>query len=107
MATNFMTPIQLDLVTGEMLKEVGIETVEGNNENFVEIMRAEATRIASIRGLVSSDDLRAFASRNGIRPKHQNAWGAIFKGWKWKRVCRKKSELVSNHAREISVWALK
>ena len=95
---------QLDLFIGTQRKEAGISLVESNAVPFIEAMRREAIRISILRGSVTSDDLRLYADRHGFIPHHQNAWGAIFRGKAWRIVGRKKSELVSNHTREIRIW---
>jgi hypothetical protein len=87
------------------LKEQGLDQVEENND-FVAVMRGAAERIAREKGSVSSDDLRRYAIDHKIRPHHQNAWGAIFRGKRWRLVGRKRSKFVSNHAREIKIWEL-
>ena len=98
---------QRDLFAGEELKEKGQKRVEGNNAGFVREMRAQAERICSVKGSVTSDDLREYARIRGMVPDHPNAWGSIFRGKRWVRVGYRKSEIASNHARTIAVWTLK
>jgi len=95
----------LDLPAGEVEKASGLALVEMANQEFVDRMRAEAVRICDATGAVSTDDLRARAVALGIVPRHQNAWGAIFRGKAWRMVGRRKSAVPGNHAREIRVWS--
>ena len=102
-----MTHVQgelFDRQTGEILREVGVDRVEESSSEFVATMRLLAVKISEDRGSVTSDDLRKIAEERGLRPCHRNAWGAIFRGKGWRVVGRRKSELASNHAREIRVW---
>lgn len=96
--------IQLSLEQGRALKEDGIASVASNNEAFLALMRAEAMRISQSRGWVTSDDLRVYASQLDLAPTHQNAWGSIFRGPRWKVVGHQKSAVPGNHAREIKIW---
>ncbi len=97
--------MQLSITEGKALKEAGIDRVASNNTTFIDLMRAEAMRIANQRGWVSSDDLRVYASQLNLEPTHCNAYGAVFKGPRWKIVGRRKSAVPGNHAREIKIWA--
>ncbi len=96
--------LTLDSAEGQQLKTDGQAIVEEHNSLFVDAMRTEAKRISAERGFVSSDDLRLIAQQWGIEPKHQNAWGAIFRGKGWKIVGRRRSTVPGNHAREIKIW---
>lgn len=102
-----MSNPQFDLFESKNGKEAGQALVESHNEHFVERMRAQARRLCAINGTVTSDDLREAANDLGIRPRHPNAWGAIFHGDEWRAVSYTRSKLVSNHARTIRVWTLK
>jgi hypothetical protein len=96
---------QLDLWgAGRQLKEQGLDTTEMTNQAFVKMMRNYAIALCEQTGSVSSDDLRRYAATYGVRPAHSNAWGSIFRGKEWSAIGRIKSELSSNHAREIRVW---
>ena len=97
--------MNMNLGLGLRLKWQGIELVYENNRTFVDGMRLVAKAIVKARGRVSSDDLREVASKLKIAPDHCNAWGSITKGKIWKCIGRKKSELPSNHGREIRVWS--
>lgn len=96
--------MQLSLEQGRALKDDGLASVSENNTEFLAIMRAEARRISDVRGWVTSDDLRVYASQLDLEPTHQNAWGAIFRGPQWKVVGHRKSAVPGNHAREIKIW---
>ncbi len=97
----------LDLAVGLRRQSFGITLVSNNNKVFLRIMRTEAVRLARIVGYVSTDELREYARDICIKPKHENAWGAIFRAGKtWKKVGHKKSAFVTNNAREIKVWSL-
>lgn len=96
--------MQLSLEQGRSLKEDGLASVSENNTVFLAQMRAEAKRISEIRGWVTSDDLRVYASQHNIEPTHQNAWGAVFLGACWKVVGRRKSAVPESHNREIKIW---
>ncbi len=85
-------------------KQLGLDLVEDHNFSFVDHMRDLAIAISNRDGQVTSDDLRRAATRLGIEPDHQNAWGAIFRGKRWKPMGYVNSTLPSNHARVIRVW---
>lgn len=61
------------------MKQHGMFSVEQNNREFIDEMRRQARRIATRRGVVTSDDLHAYADRRGMSPTHPNAFGAIFR----------------------------
>lgn len=91
-------------LTGEVLKQAGLDLVEANNETFVETMRTIAKGLSLLHGEVTTDDLRRAAEKAHLKPKHPNSWGAIFRGAGWVVIGRRPSELDTNHAREIRVW---
>lgn len=91
-------------ITGEVLKQAGIDQVSLSNESFLESMRTIAKGISILRGQVSCDDLREAAEKAKLRPHHPNAWGAVLSGKGWVQVGRKVSTHPSNHGREIRVW---
>lgn len=97
--------MQLSLAQGALLKEDGLASVSENNTVFLAQMRAEAKRISEIRGWVTSDDLRVYASQQNLEPTHQNAWGGVFRGPQWRVIGRRKSAVPQGHAREIKIWA--
>ncbi len=95
---------QLDLLEGTKRKEEGISRVSGNSAEFLTRMRNMAIYYSDTNGIVTSDDLREYASTWGLVPHHSNAWGAVFRGKNWKCIGRQKSAWPPNHARSISVW---
>lgn len=95
--------MQLTL-TGELLKQAGLDQVELSNQRFVDSMRTIAKGISILRGQVCNDDLRQAAAAAHLEPGHVNAWGAIFRGPGWVIVGRKASLWPSTHGREIKVW---
>lgn len=101
-----MTQTTFSLEEGTALKEKGKDVVSSHAPSFLEIMRGVATVIAARKGRVTSDDLRLYATQNGIKPHHQNAWGAVFRGKEWRCGGFTRSTLTSNHARTIRVWQL-
>lgn len=96
--------MELSLADGLQAKRDGLALVEESDHKFIELMREAAIRISNIQGMVSSDDLRLYGCAHGIYPRHQNSYGAIFRGKRWREIGRKKSALPSSHAREIRVW---
>lgn len=99
-------PNLFDLPAGIREKEEGQNLVETHTPDFVDTMREAAKSIALSKGTVTADDLRSYGLKNGLRPHHPNAWGAIFKGSEWRTVGYTRSALVSNHARTIRIWTL-
>lgn len=91
-------------MTGEQLQLDGLRAVYRSNVSWVERQRAAAQLISSLHGEVSVDDLRPRADARRDNPRHQNAWGAVFRGKGWRCIGRRKSRYKSNHAREIRVW---
>jgi len=92
------------LSLGEAAKQEGLDAVEVNDSAFVQTMRAIAEGISLMKGEVSTDDLRQAAAQHGLEPHSPNTWGAILRGKGWQVIGRKKSAVVSNHAREIRVY---
>jgi len=95
--------MQLTL-TGEVLKQAGLDRVERRSSAFVAAMRTIAKGISLLRGHVSCDELREAADKAGLRPCHPNAWGSVFRGPGWVVVGHKESAWPSTHQREIKVW---
>ena len=98
---------QLDLLAGEEARDRGIHLVAINGAAFLERARAAARSMAEMFGEVSCDDIREWASVEGIKPHHRNVWGALFADSAWVCVGRRPSRLVSNHGREIKTWRLR
>lgn len=95
-----------NLQLGEQQKIYGLELVEFNGEGFVKKMRELAVRILKDTPEITIDDLRIIADRFGIVSHTSHCWGSIFKGKLFKAVGFRKSEIVSNHARRVTVWSL-
>jgi hypothetical protein len=89
---------------GEALKAAGLDRVMARNCEWITAMRAEAIRLSQANGCVTVDELRAFALQHGSVPTHDNAWGGIFRGPRWKAIGRRKSQWPSSHAREVKIW---
>lgn len=103
---------QIDLFLGVEKRDEELEKVASNAEDFMLKCRTYAAMHAMHYGRVTSDQVRAWAAQQGLAPHHQNAWGALFRGeprpgYEWVQVGFEKSNLVSNHARRISVWAIR
>ncbi len=99
-----MTQLSLDTAQGEILKKQGQATVIAGSLSFVQFMQAQAIEISDKCGFVSSDNLRVIAEELGMVPHHPNVWGSIFRGKHWRVIGRKKSAVVGNHGRSISIW---
>lgn len=95
--------MQLTL-TGEVLKQAGLDQVELTNRPFVESMRTIAKGISILRGQVSCDELREAADKAGLRPSHPNAWGSVFRRPGWVVIGHKESTWPTTHSREIKIW---
>lgn len=91
-------------LTGEVLKQAGLDRVACANPTFLDAMRTIAKGISILRGQVSCDELREAAAKASLIPSHVNAWGAIFRGHGWVIVGRKESAWPSTHGREIKIW---
>lgn len=99
-----MTQLTLDAAHGAALQQQGLEAVETNNVIWLSKMRWYAKEQSARYGMVTSDDVRLYATSHGLYPTHHNAWGAVFRGHGWRCIGRKPSELATNHYREIRVW---
>ena len=89
---------------GDMLRKYGLDLVEKHNHDFVHLVRGYAREHSQKFGYVTSDDCRLWANLHDVYPLHPNAWGAVFRGSSWECIGRTKSQVPSNHAREIKVW---
>ena len=98
---------QMTLEAAVAAKERVLDLVALNNDGFVTTMRKLAVEIARKHGTVTSDDLRVLADKYGIKPDHQNAWGAVFHRKKWLVLDRRLSLYPGNRGREIKVWGLR
>lgn len=99
-----MNQISLGLDLGMRLRDRAWDLMEEAGGDWVDGMRHIAKTICRRDGQVTSDDLQRIANRTGLQPPHGNYWGAIFRGNAWRCVGRKRSEIPSNHAREIRIW---
>jgi hypothetical protein len=86
------------------LKNIGLDAVEHSSRDWVQYMREAAIEVAKESGSVDADYVRACSRFMNFHPHSPNAYGAIFRGKRWKCIGRKKSTWPSNHAREIRVW---
>ena len=91
---------------GFLLKEEGIKKVQEHNEDFVAIMKEKAMEFARENGTVSADDMRPVALALGLKPKHPNAWGAVFNDKRFTLYSYKQSRVTSRHHGLIRVWRL-
>ena len=104
-----------NLERGERAKEDGISKVASNNKDFLERARVKAVEVASANrsaewplGRVTIDDLRKYFRRIGVEPKHQNAWGAVFKDGKtFTALGFESSATPSRNSGIIRIWGLK
>lgn len=92
--------------TAQQLKEEGIEKVELSNQEFLDKARDVAKRFARTYKEVSSDDIRSWAQATGLKPAHQNAWGAVFKHPAFEPCGFTTSDWPSTHGRVIRTWRL-
>lgn len=94
-------------MTGEQLKEQGVQRVLENNEEWADLAMSYLKSVAAW-GDFTSDDLHVTCTANGIAPPHRNAWGALFrKASKLgliKRVGYRKSQRPASHSRVVAVW---
>ena len=96
---------QLTLDDALERKAAGLDRVEGTHPDFVPRLRAAARAYAMLHGTVTADDVRRIADELGLRPRHPNAWGTIFRGPGWIKAGYRKSERPSAHAHENPVWS--
>lgn len=99
-----ITQLTLDQAAGAALKDHGHSSIEQTDPAFVAVMREMAKALSERDGSVTTDALRLWAVSQGMYPKHQNAYGTIFKGPHWKIIGRKYSAIPSNHGRSICIW---
>jgi len=86
-------------------RDEGIRRVAANNEQFLNVARAIARQLASERGAITMDDVRASCH---LEPLHYNAWGAVFKHKDFQATGEyRKSALVHGHGNRQMVWGLK
>lgn len=100
-----MSQLTLDDELAAKEKAFGLDLVEIHNAPFVATMRTVAVKLALAYGSVSCDDLRVLADKWGLKPAHPNAWGCVLRGPNWRVIDRRPSVIVTNHHREIKVFA--
>lgn len=88
----------------ESLKRHGLAKIETTGQAWLRVMREQAFELCQRDGCVTTDELRLYAEHTLQYPHHDNCWGAIFRGPRWKVIGRRKSRWASTHAREIKVW---
>ncbi len=87
-------------------RDEGIARVASNSASWVEIARAEARSIARERGEVTADDVRRVLYPQGLRPRHYNAWGAVFQVGFVFTGRYHTSEVRRGHGNQQRVWRL-
>ena len=98
---------QLDLFQARKAKANGIARVSSSNSTWLRTARAVACRIASERGEVTADDVREVLYKMGLKPRHYNAWGAVFQNKDLRWTGRfKQSAVVEGHGNLQRVWEL-
>jgi ribosomal protein L17 len=93
-----------DKSQGEILRDLGLESVEIHNEDFVRSGRNILDKLIEINGKASMDDVRDVFAALDIKPNHCNAYGAIPKSKKYICIDRVVSRYPSRHAGEQRVW---
>ena len=96
-----------DLAAGRKKRDAGVASAAAHSPVFLAEMRDYAYRHAMLYGMVHIDDLRAYASLNGLEPEHPNAWGAVMRSSLFEVGGYRPSRLTSNHGRRCIVWQLK
>lgn len=93
------------LQLGLALRDRGLDAVEHNNEQWVDMMRRQARRICMVHGNVTSDELHDHAERIGWQPAHHNAYGAVFRSPGWKSLGFRASGRAQARGRIIRIWS--
>lgn len=95
---------RVDLSKALERRDEGIARVSQRNGSWVALAQATARMIALERGTVTADDVRAVLYPQGLKPKHYNAWGGVFKkGFRWTGLYRR-SAVVKGHGNMQRVW---
>ena len=89
------------------LKEEGLERVEMNNQDWIDLVRKEARNIIRSKGYCSTDEIHEYAELNGLFPKHHDAYGAVFRGDEFIMLDHIQSKRPSGHGRWIKRFGLK
>jgi hypothetical protein len=75
------------------------------SDQFTAIMISHAKRVIRRKGHVTADDLRRYAAKHGIEPRHPNAWGMVFTLAKFTPIGFQVSTWPSSRGRAIRRWA--
>lgn len=80
-----------------------------NNEGWQEFAMAYLQVVANQEETFTIESVRAYcAAFDDIQPKHQNAWGALFRKASQlgiiKHVGYRKSQRPASHGRVVAVW---
>lgn len=93
------------LALGLTRKKQGMDRLERSiDADFIQIMRDKARAISEQVGRVSIDELRTWASEQGIVPRHPNSWGCIFRGANWMHMGLTPTTIITGHGRRIIIW---
>lgn len=63
-----------DKTQGQILRDMGLESVELHNEDFVRSARNIARKLAEMNGQVTMDDVREVFDKLAIAPRHCNPY---------------------------------
>lgn len=93
------------LAEGRALRDGALAIIEVTRKAWLTEARAEAVRIARIKGCVTINDVReTVALPDGINP---NAWGAVLKCRELTAVGYDQAHHPAAHARVVRVYKLK
>jgi len=92
-------------LSGQEQKQLGMDQVTEHNPDFVAIVKHYAMEYAAEHGSVSADEVRAWADKAGITPKHPNAWGVVFRTG-FEKIGYRPSTHPSSHGRIIAIWKI-
>ena len=100
-----MQQAEFNLTESMRLRDAGIKQVADNNSHFLEVARDTARICCELRYEITMDDIR---KQCPLEPLHPNAWGSVLRHKDFIFTGKyRKSELTSNHARDIKVWRLR
>ena len=95
---------------GASERDEGMNRVEKNNDEFVQVARDVAEDLARRNGMVCADQTREITEAYGIFPNHHNAWGPVFRGHPGLKAAPagwKYSERPANHRSKQMWWVLR
>ena len=92
-------------MTGQQLRDAGINRVSIGREEWISKARDMAVWIAKESGTVNINDIRGVIDLPN--DYHPNTWGAIFKAKDFKAVGYCQATHPSAHARVVRVYKLK